>query len=161
MTRHIPRNGTRFESNFHRLFRNQSNHPVPEGCRKRSNRRESERFDFVAIAYERWKRIQIGWRGFVAQQAASKIPREVCRWEKNRRTINWPRRGRRRIAKTDQPVSRAPGLFMHLRDPGFSKVPRASEHQVPAESRCIPVDNSRPPSRPLSFSDIDNYLQGL
>lgn len=57
---------------------------------------------------------------------------------KNRRTINWlrgRRRRRRRIAKTDQAVSRATGLFMHLRDSGFKRVPRTSKQEVPGESR--------------------------
>lgn len=63
--------------------------------------------------------------------------RNSCEGE-NRRTINWlrgRRRRRRRIAKTDQAVSRATGLFMHLRDSGFKRVPRTSKQEVPGESR--------------------------
>lgn len=32
-------------------------------------------------------------------------------------------------------VTRGESLFMHLRDSGFTKVPPASEHEVPGESR--------------------------
>lgn len=52
-------------------------------------------------------------------------------------------------------VTRGESLFMHLRDSGFTKVPPASEREVPGESRY------RSNSLSLSFSDTDNYLQDL
>lgn len=52
-------------------------------------------------------------------------------------------------------ITRGESLFMHLRDSGFTKVPPASEREVPGESRY------RSNSLSLSFSDTDNYLQDL